>query len=118
MDDAVDLLVVGGGLTGASLAASLADWRRLISVLEARAARITRFTGELIHPTGVDVPDANGLLGPLESEGGVRVEGFAVMPGPSREEPSPDPMMLRYAEIPGRRPWGFATEHHEMVARL
>lgn len=112
-----DFLVVGGGFTGASLAATIARSPELagrrVLVLEARPGRNPRFNGELIHPTGVDVLDAQGLLGPLERLGGVAVEGFAVVPSDGAA-----PTILPYAEIPGGRPAGFAIEHHDMVGRL
>jgi 2-polyprenyl-6-methoxyphenol hydroxylase-like FAD-dependent oxidoreductase len=108
-----DVIIVGGGFTGASLASALADGKRQILVLEARAGKNPRFAGELIHPTGVDVLDGNGLLRPLQDAGGVPVNGFAVV-----REPDTEPSLLPYAEIPGARPNGFAIEHHKMVIRL
>ena len=122
MSDA-DLVIVGGGLTGSSLAAALAtrataEGRSLrILVLEARAGRGPRFAGELIHPTGIDVLDASGLLdglrAPARGHAGVAVRGFAVVPGGGAPT-----AMLSYAEIPGTRSYGFAMEHHDMVAEL
>jgi squalene monooxygenase len=108
-----DILVVGGGFTGASLATAMADGRRRVLVLEARAGKNPRFAGELIHPTGVDVLQRLGLLGSLAAGGGRSVKGFAVI-----RERGADPTLLPYAEIPGSRPDGFAMEHHDMVARL
>jgi 2-polyprenyl-6-methoxyphenol hydroxylase-like FAD-dependent oxidoreductase len=108
-----DVIVVGGGFTGASLAASLGDGRRRVLALEARAGRNPRFAGELIHPTGVDVLDARGLLTPLEAGGGQPVRGFAVVASAGAS-----PTLLPYAEIPRARPRGFAMEHHDMVDAL
>lgn len=107
-----DIVIAGGGFTGASLACALADGRRRILVLEARAGRGPRFAGELIHPTGVDVLDRLGLLGPLEQAGGVEVDGFAIaMAG----RPT---TYLRYVDIAGGRPHGLAIDHHDMVGVL
>jgi 2-polyprenyl-6-methoxyphenol hydroxylase-like FAD-dependent oxidoreductase len=113
-----DFVIVGGGLTGASLAAALAArGTRSILVLEARAGKNPRFAGELIHPTGVDVLDDNRLLAPLRADGGVDVLGFAVVRAPeaSRWHPA---TLLPYGDIPGGRATGLAIEHHAMVARL
>lgn len=107
-----DILIAGGGFTGASLACALADGKRRIVVLEARSGRGPRFAGELIHPTGVDVLDRLGVLGPLQQGGGVDVGGFAIgLAGRPTTH-------LRYAEIEGGRPHGFAMEHHDMVGVL
>src|SRR5690242_6447619 len=102
---APDILIVGGGLTGTSLACALSDGRRRILVLEARAGKNPRFAGELLHPTGVDVLEEIGVLDRLRS-GGVPVIGFAVVGAPGRA-----PIDLDYSEVSGARPWGFAMEH-------
>jgi 2-polyprenyl-6-methoxyphenol hydroxylase-like FAD-dependent oxidoreductase len=107
-----DILIVGGGFTGATLACALADGKRRILVLEAREGRGPRFAGELIHPTGVDVLDRLGLLAALTEAGGVPVDGFAIS---TADQPTAH---LRYAEITGQRPHGFAMEHHDMVGVL
>jgi 2-polyprenyl-6-methoxyphenol hydroxylase-like FAD-dependent oxidoreductase len=107
-----DILIVGGGLTGASLACALSDGTRRIAVLEARQGRGPRFAGELIHPTGVDVLARIGVLPALQQAGGVDLAGFAVgLAGRATTH-------LPYAEIDGGRPHGFAIEHHDMVAVL
>src|SRR3954471_6937913 len=108
-----DVIVVGGGLSGCAMATALADGRRQILVLEARAGRNPRFNGELIHPHGVDVLDEHGFLGPLHEAGGADVRGFAVVQ--SQDKPT---TLLPYEEIPGSRPYGFAIDHHDLVDTL
>jgi 2-polyprenyl-6-methoxyphenol hydroxylase-like FAD-dependent oxidoreductase len=108
-----DVIVVGGGLSGCAMATALADGRRKILVLEARAGRNPRFNGELIHPHGVDVLDEHGFLAPLHQAGGADVRGFAVVR--SATQPT---TLLPYAEIPGSRPYGFAIDHHDLVDTL
>ncbi|HEX9103491.1 MAG TPA: FAD-dependent monooxygenase [Polyangia bacterium] len=108
-----DVIVVGGGLSGCAMATALADGRRKILVLEARAGRNPRFNGELIHPHGVDVLDERGFLGALHEAGGADVRGFAVVK--SLHEPV---TLLPYDEIPGSRPFGFAIDHHDLVDTL
>jgi 2-polyprenyl-6-methoxyphenol hydroxylase-like FAD-dependent oxidoreductase len=61
-----DVVIVGGGFVGLAAAAALADSRRRIVVLEARAGADPRFRGELIHPHGVAVLEGLGLRAPLE----------------------------------------------------
>jgi 2-polyprenyl-6-methoxyphenol hydroxylase-like FAD-dependent oxidoreductase len=108
-----DVIVVGGGLSGCAMASALADGRRRILVLEARAGRNPRFNGELIHPHGVDVLDERGFLAPLRAAGGADLRGFACIPG--RHQPA---TLLPYEEIPESRPHGFAIDHHDLVATL
>ena len=108
-----DVIVVGGGLSGCAMATALADGRRKILVLEARAGRNPRFNGELIHPHGVDVLDERGFLGPLHEVGGADVRGFAVV----QSETQPI-TLLPYEEIPGSRKFGFAIDHHDLVDTL
>src|SRR4051812_13342394 len=108
-----DVIVVGGGLSGCAMATALADGRRKILVLEARAGRNPRFNGELIHPHGVDVLDERGFLGALHQAGGADVRGFAVVK--SLDEPI---TVLPYDEIPESRPFGFAIDHHDLVDTL
>src|ERR1700722_11813142 len=105
-----DVIVVGGGLSGCAMATALADGRRKILVLEARAGRNPRFNGELIHPHGVDVLDERGFLGPLHAAGGAGSRGFAFVQSGSKPV-----TLLPYEEIPGSRPFGFAIDHHDLV---
>lgn len=109
-----DVVIVGGGFTGVALAAALADGRRRIAVLEARAGRNVQFRGELIHPPGVRDLDALGLLAPLRRAGGTEVSGFAVIP--DVDAPA---VTLPYDPTPGSAAVrGFAMEHPEMVEAL
>jgi 2-polyprenyl-6-methoxyphenol hydroxylase-like FAD-dependent oxidoreductase len=111
-----DVIIVGGGLSGCAMAAALADSAKergrsiRIIIVEARAGRNPRFNGELIHPTGVDVLDARGFLGPLHEAGGVDVEGFA-----GALKPGGPTTLLPYREIAGSRTHGFAIEHRDLV---
>ncbi len=111
--DGYDVIIVGGGLTGCTLALALADGRRRILVLEARKGKNPRFNGELIHPSGVDHLDSLGVLAALHEAGGVDVVGFAVVPNVNAA-----PITLPYAEIGAERAAGFAIDHHDLVATL
>jgi 2-polyprenyl-6-methoxyphenol hydroxylase-like FAD-dependent oxidoreductase len=111
-----DVIIVGGGLSGCAMAAALHDLSKRplkILVLEARAGKNPRFNGELIHPTGVDVLEQRGFLGPLHQAGGSDVDGFA---GVLR--PNTPATVLPYREIRGSRAHGFAIDHRDLVEVL
>lgn len=110
---AVDVVIVGGGFVGIAAAAALADGRRRIVVLEARAGVDPRFRGELIHPHGVAVLEGLGLRAPLSRAGGFDVRGFAVVPG--ADVPA---VLLPYDDVDGRPARGLSMDHHAMVASL
>ncbi len=108
-----DVVIVGGGFVGSTAAAALADGRRRIVVLEARAGADPRFRGELIHPHGVAVLEGLGLHAPLVRAGGFDVRGFAVVPGADT-----DAVLLPYDDVAGRPMRGLSMDHHAMVATL
>jgi 2-polyprenyl-6-methoxyphenol hydroxylase-like FAD-dependent oxidoreductase len=108
-----DVIIIGGGLSGCAMATALADGKRRILVVEARAGRNPRFNGELIHPLGVDVLDERSFLDRLHAVGGADVRGFACVPGLGQRA-----TLLPYTEIAGSRPHGFAIDHHDLVDTL
>lgn len=114
-DLAADVIIVGAGVTGCAMAAALADGKRRILVLEARAGHKPRFAGELLHPTGTQVLEDLGFLPALRAhpQGGVDIAGFAVVPSVLSE-----PTVLPYREIPRTRPSGFAMEHRDLVEAM
>src|SRR5262249_27361040 len=124
---APDVVIVGGGFVGMAAAASLADGRRRVVVLEARAGKDPRFRGELIHPQGAAALGALGLLAPLAREGCAPVEGFAVVPGagcpavvlpydhPDGRPRAPVDDIKDRPRAPAR---GISMDHHAMVACL
>ncbi len=113
MSQSYDVLIVGGGFTGTSLACALSDGVRRILVLEARPGSRRAFAGELIHPTGVEILEKLSLRAPLERAGAIRIEGFAVY-----RTPTELPTLLAYQGAPGIRTTGIAFDHNRMVEVL
>lgn len=105
-----DVVIVGAGFAGLTAAAAFAARGARVCVLESHATFDPRFRGELIHPRGVRALDALGLKAPLERAGAVRVEGFAVSPGPGSA-----PLQLPYPQAAGE---GLGIDHHAMVGAL
>ena len=105
-----DVIVVGGGFTGMSVAAALSQLGARVKVFEAAQKTDPRFRGELIHPRGVRALAQLGLKGPLFANGGVEVKGFAVT-----QHASSTATLLPYGEEQGP---GLGIDHHQMVLTL
>ncbi len=108
-----DVVITGGGVAGASVAAALGEFGYRVLLVEPGLDPAKRLAGELIHPPGVsDLADL-GLLAPLERAGVAPVRGFAVSPHADAA-----PYLLPYGEIPGVRRLGFALDHAVLAATL
>src|SRR5437870_15118 len=105
-----NVIIAGGGISGAAAAAALAqhDWRVL--VVEPGLDHTRRLAGELIHPPGTADLDDLGLLACLRDAGAVPIHGFAVFAG--------DSDVLRYDEVAGLKNAGVAIEHGTMASAL
>jgi squalene monooxygenase len=112
---AVDVIIAGEGVAGASAAAALAEFGWEVLVVEPGLDPAKRLAGELIHPPGATDLAAMGLLADLEAAGSAPVRGFAVHDGPTM---AAAPHLLPYVPGPGLRPQGFAMEHSTMAATL
>jgi len=68
-----DLVIIGGGLAGASLARSMAGSGTSVLVLEAAMEFKDRIWGDLLIPWGVAEAEGLDLLGMLEGAGAVKI---------------------------------------------
>lgn len=103
---AFDVVIAGGGIAGASVAAALGELGYAVLLVEPGLDSAKRLAGELIHPPGVSDLAELGLLAPLETTGVMPVLGFAVLP-----DAGSAPYLLPYGQIPGVRAGGFAIDH-------
>src|SRR5215510_12945319 len=108
-----DVVVAGGGIAGASVAAALGRSGYEVLVVEPGLDRTKRLAGELIHPPGVTDLGALGLRDRLPPNRAIPVLGFAIVP-----EGEADASMLRYGEIPGLEPHGLTVHHADLAAGL
>jgi 2-polyprenyl-6-methoxyphenol hydroxylase-like FAD-dependent oxidoreductase len=109
----VDVIVAGGGIAGASVAAALGPIGYQVLVVEPGLDRTKRLAGELIHPPGVADLQTLGLWDCLPPASVAPVDGFAV-----HAEGDADAYVLRYGEIPGLNPRGFAIDHADLTTAL
>lgn len=108
-----DIVVAGGGFTGALAAAALARRGRRIVVVDARPAGRPPFGGELVHARGVDILSALGLESTAVRSEDRRIHGFSVTASGGEAA-----VCLPYGGVPDERPGGLAICHHDLVARL
>lgn len=106
-----DVVVAGGGMAGAAVAAALAGLGLDTLVVEPGLDGSKRLAGELIHPPGTTDLAALDLLGALEAVGGVPVAGFAVLADGQAH-------LLPYARVAGLHPTGLAMEHGAIATTL
>ena len=112
-----DVVICGASIAGCATAQALVDadpsGRRSVLLFDLHRDVSPRFSGEMLHPTGVDVLDELGFLDPLLADGAVHVEGFAVS-----ETADADPVRLDYRDVPGSRPHGLGVHHKTLVRRM
>ena len=116
-----DVIIAGGGLAGASVAAALGEFGYRILIVEPGLDNTKRLAGELIHPPGAHDLAELGLLAGLENTGGVPVYGFAVFAQTQKEKLSAKKagsvltdggaFVLPYTSVDGMRMQGHACEH-------
>ena len=109
----IDVVIAGGGIAGASMAAALRDVGLEVLVVEPGLDGAKRLAGELVHPPGVADLAALGLYDHLKALGAAPIRGFAVLPDAASEA-----YLLPYGEIRGLPPQGFAMEHGHLTAAL
>lgn len=111
----VDVLIAGGGVAGAAVAAALSRLGLSILIIEPGPSHGRRLAGELIHPSGIAGLCDLGLLD-QPSDLGANVEGFAIFPFSSDE--GPGPVLLPYSEAHGTQRHGVAIEHDVLKQHL
>ncbi|KAI4104052.1 MAG: hypothetical protein L6R37_003458 [Teloschistes peruensis] len=74
-----DVVIVGAGILGTSLAVTLARQGRSVILLEKSLKQPDRIVGELLQPGGVQALNELGLRECLEDIGAIRVKGYEVI---------------------------------------
>jgi squalene monooxygenase len=105
-----DILVIGGGFAGLSMAAALGRAGARVTVLEAHRGTMAAFRGELLHSRGVRTLAEIGLGEIVSDQLGVDIRGFAAF-----ETPDHHATILPY---PGGAVAGFGFEHVRLVSQL
>lgn len=122
-----DVIIAGGGLAGASVAAALGEFGYRILIVEPGLDNTKRLAGELIHPPGAEDLSELGLLSALESAGGTPVYGFAVFAHNQADKleaqkgsvlTDSGAFVLPYTSVDGMRMQGYAIEHAHMTKAM
>ena len=110
-----DAIVVGGGYAGLATALALGRTGRKVLVLEARDGPDRRFRGELIHPAGVRLLTALGVLPEATIGSAQRCHGFSITPDAGGRA-----AVLEYPRDPrsGRIHDGLFLPHTDLRAML
>lgn len=113
MGDSYDLVIVGGGIGGSALAATMAQAGRSVLLLEQSETYEDKVRGEWIAPWGVREVRRLGLYDLLVSAGGHHVTThitYDETKAPAEAEAKPLPLSIFVEEVPG--PLCIGHPHH------
>eukprot|EP01100_Stratorugosa_tubuloviscum_P015487 TRINITY_DN895_c1_g1_i1.p1 TRINITY_DN895_c1_g1~~TRINITY_DN895_c1_g1_i1.p1 ORF type:complete len:493 (+),score=260.66 TRINITY_DN895_c1_g1_i1:48-1526(+) len=106
-----EIIIVGAGIAGASLAAYLGSKGKKITVIERDMSEPDRIVGELLQPGGVHKLKELGLENCLENYDAQKVEGYAVhFQGKT--------LILKYPQPFGEIEYGRSFHHGKFVTSL
>jgi squalene monooxygenase len=106
-----DVLIAGGGMAGATVAAALGEFGYSVGIIEPGMDGTRRLAGELVHPTGAAALEQLGLLDQIQHGDEAPVYGFSVAFGAAENGGS-----IRLPYEVGRP--GFAMEHEQIRRRV
>ena len=125
-----DVVIVGAGILGSSIAVALGNQGRSVTLLEKSLKEPERIVGELLQPGGVQALEKLGLRDCLEEIDAIKVYGYDVIyygeevripyPENAREEQVGDEKS-RTDEMRGtkrKRPEGRSFHHGRFIQRL
>src|SRR5918995_5960256 len=100
MSDLADVVVVGGGIGGASLACALAREGLAVTVLEASTEYEDRVRGESMQPWGVKEARDLGVEGAMLAAG-AHITPMWKQYGEGDAEPAEIPVAIMVPDVPG-----------------
>lgn len=111
-----DVVVVGAGILGCSIAVALGKQGRSVILLEKSLKEPDRIVGELLQPGGVEALERLGLRDCLEDIDAIVVKGYEVIYyGEEVEIPYPKEAV---GDGEGERPEGRSFHHGRFIRRL
>jgi squalene monooxygenase len=117
-----DVIIVGAGILGSSLAFALGEQGRSVILLEKSLKEPDRIVGELLQPGGVEALEKLGLRQCLEGIDAIPVKGYEVIYyGNGVKIPYPDKVGVAGApqsSRPRSKPEGRSFHHGRFVSRL
>ncbi|OAL30511.1 hypothetical protein AYO20_08730 [Fonsecaea nubica] len=119
-----DVVIVGAGIVGCSLAVALANQGRSVILLEKSLKEPDRIVGELLQPGGLEALTKLGLRHTLDDIDAIPVKGYTVVYY-DEQVPIPYPTSTRHtrdrrSEVAGngKRAEGRSFHHGRFVSRL
>lgn len=106
-----DVIIGGGGVAGASVAAAMHQLGLRVLVVEPGLNDARRLAGEVFHPPGVIGLAELGLLSALRSPDAIALEGFSVSVDGDR-------IQLPYDSVHAHRTSGLSLEHGLIRSRM
>eukprot|EP01102_Stenamoeba_stenopodia_P004746 TRINITY_DN1508_c0_g1_i3.p2 TRINITY_DN1508_c0_g1~~TRINITY_DN1508_c0_g1_i3.p2 ORF type:complete len:502 (-),score=108.56 TRINITY_DN1508_c0_g1_i3:1968-3473(-) len=106
-----EIIIVGQGVAGASLAAYLGKQGRRVLALERSLAQPERIVGELLQPGGVAILSQLGLEDSLEGIDAQKVMGYSVWF-------NNDMIMIPYPDVEGQKQTGRSFHHGRFIQKL
>jgi len=106
-----DVIIVGGGVVGATLASALGKQGKKVLVFERNLGEPNRIVGELMQPGGVEHMHTLGLEECFEGIDAPTVTGYAVFNGDQS-------VVLDYPKTNGKIPVGRSFHHGRFIQNL
>lgn len=106
-----DVIVVGAGVTGASLAYALGKQGKRVLVIERDLSEPDRIVGEMMQPAGILRLEKLGLADCVEGIDSPKIQGYGIIIQGDR-------IKIQYPKTNGKQNYGRSFHHGKFVMQL